>query len=220
MAKPAKRKRILVCAATARELDACKPAGFEKEGIAFAVTGVGIPLTLARLIPLIAQRPPELIVNVGIAGAYPGAGLNIGELVLGQSEVFGDIGMETPGQEWFTPVSRMPWADAEYRLPLPLSIEPFMEEPPQPLRIGRGCTVNACAGRAETGDMRRMLFRADFESMEGAAVALAAMMAAVPACEIRAVSNIAAERDMRPENIELALRNLGSYFCEWIGNRI
>lgn len=212
----AKAKHILVCAATARELEACKPAAFEKNGITFAVTGVGIPLTLARLIPLIAQRKPDLIVNIGIAGAYPDSGLNIGELVLGQNEVFGDIGMETPGSEWFTPVSRMPWSDAEYRLPLPLSIEPFMDEPPQPLRIGKGCTVNACAGRAETGVMRRMLFHADFESMEGAAVALAAMMAAIPASELRAVSNIAAERDMRPENIETALRNLGDYFAAWL----
>lgn len=220
---------ILFCAATLRELDAClgrfgrpfdslpsgprpwaRPIGRHLA----AITGVGIPLTLARLMPLAAEFRPESMVNVGIAGAYPGSGLGIGDLAVAESETFGDLGMETPGPESFLPLAGMPWCDAEYLRPLVLSVEPFAGTGgPRP---AHGCTVNACAGREETGLLRRSLTGADFESMEGAAVALAAREIGVPACEVRAISNFASTRDMRQENIALALDNLGSYMGGWL----
>lgn len=217
---------VLICAATARELSSAgldPGGGGASAGAAasriIAVTGVGIPMTLARLAPLIASHRPSLIVNVGIAGAYPGSGLAVGDLVAGESEVFGDLGMELPGPEAFQPLGGMPWADPEYREPLPLTLAPFRLPRTDPLlRAGRGCTVNACAGRRETGERRRRLFGADFESMEGAAAALAGRLAGIPVAEARAISNIAAERDMRPANVELALRNLGAFLRRWLGD--
>jgi nucleoside phosphorylase len=76
--------------------------------------------------------------------------------------------------------------------------------------------VNACTGTAATGARRRVLTGADFESMEGAAVALAGLEAGIPVAEFRAISNAAADRDMRPENIGLALRGLGSFVSAWL----
>lgn len=207
---------ILFCAATPRELQAAEshvPAA-RKAACHFSVTGVGIPLTLARLVPLLASLRPRLVVNLGIAGAYPGAGLEVGDLVAGESEVFGDLGLELPGPEAFQPLAGLHWADAEYRQPLLLTAEPFPG-----LRRGRGCTVNACTGRRETGERRRVLSGADFETMEGAAAALAGSLAGIPVAEVRAISNPASDRDMRPERIELALHNLGVYLSgrlrEW-----
>lgn len=235
----------LVCAATVREMDACLAGrGLRFESLpehgelawartwsdggrayVLAVTGVGIPLTMARLLPLAAGCAPRLILNVGIAGAYVGSGLGLGDVVVGESECFGDLGMETPGPEIFLPLATMPWADEVYRTPFPLETAPLLTAPlltaPSPtapqVRTGRGCTVNACTGRAETGLLRRKLFSADFESMEGAAVALVARMLGLPAGELRAVSNFASTRDMRPENIDTALRNLSVYMAGWFG---
>lgn len=192
---------VLICAATARELDAAR--GLASENRILCVTGVGIPMTLARLPSLIAGRRPALILDVGIAGAYPESGLAVGDLVAGESEVFGDLGMELPGPDAFLPVGEAPWADEIYRRPLPLAVSPNIS-----IRTGKGCTVNACTGTRATGALRRRLFGADFESMEGAAVALAGTLAGVPVAEIRAISNHASDRDMRPENVDLALRNL------------
>lgn len=228
------RGPTLVCAATARELAAAggeEPLARPDQGAAgspgrgnriFSVTGVGIPMTLARLLPLIALHKPSLLVNIGIAGAYPGSGLAIGDLVAGESEAFGDLGMETPGPESFQPLGTMPWADREYREPLTLVPETFPAIPAKDRlaslapRRGRGCTVNACAGRKETGELRRRLFGADFETMEGAAVALAGSLLGIPVAEIRAISNFASERDMRPENVSLALGNLEVYLSGWL----
>ncbi|MBV9848547.1 MAG: hypothetical protein JO250_02550, partial [Armatimonadetes bacterium] len=78
--------------------------------------------------------------------------------------------------------------------------------------IGRGCTVNACAGTEATGRRREELFGAAFETMEGAAVAQAGQMLGIPVAEVRAISNIAARRDMRPENIRRALDRLAAFF--------
>lgn len=194
---------VLICAATARELDAAR--GLSGEDGILAVTGAGIPLAMARLTALVAERRPALIVNVGIAGAYPGSGLAIGDVVAGESEAFGDLGMELPGPGGFLPIGEASWADAVYRRPLPLVTAPFGAVP---ARTGKGCTVNACAGTRATGELRRRLFGADFESMEGAAAALAGSLAGVPVAEIRAISNFASDRDMRPEHVELALRSL------------
>lgn len=220
---------ILICAATVMELDAClsvrgepfealpadaRPWVRRLGSHLLAATGVGIPLTLARLLPLASERRPELIVNVGVAGAYLGSGLGIGDMAAAESEVFGDLGMETSGPEAFLPLGGMPWADEMYRQPLPLLLEPFRGD--GALRPAKGCTVNACAGRAETGKRRREMFSADFETMEGAAVALAARELGIPVCEARAISNFASDRDMRPENMALALGSLGVYMDGWL----
>lgn len=209
---------VLVCAATARELDAAR--GLASENRILCVTGVGIPMTLAGLPSLIAERRPALILDIGIAGAYPESGLAVGDLVAGESEVFGDLGMELPGPEGFLPVGEAPWADEIYKRPLPLATALFgtaafgaatsgaASPGGVPIRTGKGCTVNACTGTRATGALRRRLFGADFESMEGAAVALAGALAGIPVAEIRAISNLASDRDMRPGHVDLALRNL------------
>jgi futalosine hydrolase len=220
---------ILLCAATRMELDACLgplgeafdslPAGprpwTRRRGrVLLAVTGPGIPLTLARLMPLAATERPSALVDIGIAGAYAGSRLSIGDLAAGESEQFGDLGMETSGPEVFLPISGFDWSDPLYARPLPLSLEPLAKA--AILKRMRGCTVNACTGTAATGARRRSLTGADFESMEGAAVALAGAELGIPAAEVRAISNVAADRDMRPENIGLALRALGGFVSAWL----
>jgi futalosine hydrolase len=220
---------MLLCAATRMELDAClgllgetfdvlapgpRPWTRRRGRVLLAVTGPGIPLTLARLLPLAAAERPAAIIDIGIAGAYAGSGLAVGDLVAGESEQFGDLGMESPGPEAFLPISRFDWSDPIYARPLPLSLEPWGRHPKP--RKGRGCTVNACTGTAAVGARRRAQTGADFESMEGAAVALAASELGYPAAEIRAISNAASDRDMRPENIGTALRALGAFVSSWL----
>lgn len=193
---------LLVCAATLPELQAFGALG--DEGV---LTGVGIPAALARMLEVGGQKRPARILNIGIAGAYPSSGLAIGDIVLGTSEVYGDIGLELPEAPGFQPAGEAPWG-AFYREPLPLTrLREFAGA-----RMGRGCTVNTCTGTLATGERREQLFDAHFETMEGAAVAQAGQILHIPVCEIRAISNIAARRDMQPENIQLALRRLRDYF--------
>jgi futalosine hydrolase len=209
--------RLLVCAATRFERAAFLRPEEEaatstddvcllESGIVAATTGVGIPATFQTLWPLVRQFRPARILNIGIAGAYPSSGRQIGELVMGWDEIYGDLGMELPEEPGFTSLRDTAFSPALYRDPLPLVELPEFDAP-EVLR-GRGCTVNICAGTERTGWLRERLFGVDFETMEGAAVAQIGQSEGVPVCELRAVSNRAGQRDMRPENIRRALENL------------
>ncbi len=198
----------LICAATAGELATWDDGIFP--GDERFVSGVGIPETLARLLPKVLAGGYERIVNIGIAGAYPSSGLVVGDIVIARREVYGDVGMELPDAPGFWAISATPFGAAY--------ADPFVLDCPSELRGGSaipatGATVNVCAGTDATGRLREALFDAGFETMEGAAVAHVGRVAFVPVTEIRAISNIAAHRDMRPENIRLALSNLREYFA-------
>ena len=197
---------LLVCAATEMELRAFGEVRAEAGQESF-LTGVGIPVALAKTLQSAGRLRPARILNIGIAGAYPGSGLAIGDIVIGTSEIYGDVGFELPGAPGFRHVGESPWGDF-YREPLALTVFPEFAG----AREGRGCTVNTCTGTEATGRLRERLFSAAFETMEGAAVAQAGYVLKLPVCEIRAISNIASDRDMRPENIKLALTKLQSYF--------
>lgn len=173
------------------------------------LTGVGIPLALAQTLTVAGRLRPRRILNIGIAGAYPSSGLQIGDVVIGRSEVYGDVGFGLPDAPGFRHLSESEWG-AFYQTALPLT--QFAEFPAS--RLGSGCTVNACTGTETVGRLRESFFHASFETMEGAAVAQAGQTLGIPVCEIRAVSNFASTRDMRPENIRLALAALTAYFAE------
>jgi futalosine hydrolase len=215
--------RLLACAATLPELQAFgelpdtsalfEAAACVTDGkIAFCLTGVGIPSVFARLMPVVERLKPSLLLNIGIAGAYPESGIAIGDVVIGEAEVYGDVGFELPEPPGFRSLVESEFGEF-YRTPIPLAVESVYLQEPAGFRqhVVRGCTVNACTGTEATGRLRAQVTGAAFESMEGAAVAQVGRQAGVPVCEVRAVSNIAATRDMRPENVALALARLRDY---------
>lgn len=219
-----------------------------REELTLFVTGVGIPAALANTLHLLQCVRPACILNIGIAGAYlrdlptpSPQQLRIGDIAIGTSEVYGDVGFELSTEPktdapHFQSIQSSPFGETLYAS-LPLSTElygrplnlfsatpPASEAPndssletaasaisPYSALAGKGCTVNQCTGTAQTGRLRASLFDADFESMEGAAVAQAGQLHRIPVVEIRSISNYASTRDMRPENIRLALTNLRRY---------
>ncbi len=196
----------LVCAATENEL-AVWDDGLFPHCERF-VSGVGIPATFATLMPKVLAGDYSLLVNIGIAGAYPGSGLAIGEVVLGLGETYADLGMELPDPPGFLPLHETAFG-GDYQKVYPLVRPRELANPDT--RVAYGATVNACTGTTEMGFRRASQFGSAFETMEGAAVAHVGQIGGVPVCEIRAVSNIAARRDIRPENIRRALGNLREY---------
>jgi futalosine hydrolase len=208
----------LHCAATFAELEAFGLEGASEvepgflwrssQGL-FAVTGVGIPRTVLTVSRLLQHYHPELLVNIGIAGAYDGSGLVIGDVVVGVTETFVDLGMETDEGDGFIPLGTTDFADESLRAPLSLAVPRGSIDGCKP---AHGATVNSCAGTDATGARRRTRFQVDFESMEGAAAALVALDRNIPIVEIRAISNFAARRDMRPENIQIALTELSRFW--------
>ena len=204
--------KILLCAATKFELDTLSP---DMDGERW-ITGVGIPQVFGRYAEIAHLSELNSIVNIGIAGAYPNSGARIGDIVIGESEVYGDIGFELPEEPGFRSITESDFG-AEYREPFPLRVPKslsWINLPPY--LVGRGCTVSTCTGTRKTGELREKLFAAHFETMEGAAIAQCANRLGVPMIEVRAISNIASDRDMKPENIRLALDNLRKFLSAWL----
>lgn len=195
---------MLVCAATEVEC-ACWGAPDPTETL--LATGVGIPATLACLWDL--PSVPTSVLHVGIAGAYPDTGLAIGDVVVVRTDCFADLGMELPETPHFLPLAKSPFANRTA-----LKYEWIVPDLPDARVVDAG-TVSSCTGTIVTGTARRDAHGIQIESMEGAAVAMAVERWQVPSVQVRAISNIAADRSIDREGIRLAFDSLTRWLARY-----
>jgi nucleoside phosphorylase len=239
--EPSKKTKVWICASTELEAQSI-PLSWKKWGMESLIVGVGIPEVLSTLynkyLLLDEREKPTFIINVGIAGVYPKSynekKMGIGDLVLGTSDCYGDVGMELPdsvgnASSRFTPITTTDFGGFYKKI---FSFEPYPDwmqtssDHDFNIHLGKGCTVNQCTGRDSTGIYREKVFTVDFESMEGAALAQFANQYQIPIWQIRAFSNVAANRNMDPRNIQKSLNNLEEYLdaqtvslLEWIDSK-
>lgn len=213
--------KILVCAATELELSFAFPEledsilpqpGVLQHGHNFyAVTGIGLPHTIFHLTRLIQDIKPDLVLHVGICGAYPGSGLKIGEVVRVGREAFADIGVEDIDGRFISADDLEfsgDWVIDETPPEDVAKVAPELD-PLYALPVVTGCSVNLSSGQDKTAKARSKKYEAQVESMEGAGVFFVCKELQVPAMEIRAVSNIAGNRDLDMWDKDLAVRKLG-----------
>jgi len=188
------------------------------EGRGFAVVlGVGLLEFATNLSVLLsrfaAEGPFTHVVLVGICGAYPGRGLNVGNVVRVDSEVVGDLGVvESDGS--FTPWHKVCATSANGSVPQTSAqvyessslrgVPAWLSN----LKPVAGLSVNCCTGTASMAKERVENFNVDVESMEGAACFSICHAFGVPCYEIRAVSNFATTRDKSTWRIKDALASL------------
>ena len=159
------RARILVVAATAREL---APPG-DWIGIICGVGPVEAAVATARAI---AEHQPQAIVHVGIAGARARCALPPGAIVVGASSHYCDLGDLPP--EWAT-----------------REVAPSSDLLESMRRAVPEATCRPIGTTARVGGTTEH----DVEAMEGFAVLRAAQKARLPAIEVRAISNDIEESD-------------------------
>lgn len=209
---------IFITASTEFELHALqsKLVDFSHE-IEFHVTGVGILESTFKLTELTKQNP-ELIIQIGIAGAYFQE-LAIGECVLVNSELLADQGAED--HENFLDVfdlnlqqpNKFPFSGAQLR-------NPWIHHYPNNFKQVLGATVNLSAGKLSTIELRKNKFKADIETMEGAALHYVCLQKNIPFLQFRAISNYVEPRNKDNWEIELALQNLSNQVSEFIINQL
>lgn len=192
------------------------------DGRGFAVVlGVGLLEFSTNLSVLLsrfaAEGPFTHVVLVGICGAYPGRGLNIGDVVRVDSEIVGDLGVvERDGtfvpwrkvsngsENSQNPVSALVYESSSLR-----GVPAWLSN----LKPVAGLSVNCCTGTASMAKERVENFNVDVESMEGAACFSICRAFGVPCYEIRAVSNFATTRDKSTWRIADALAALRTVLC-------
>jgi len=151
---------ILVVAATQAELRG-------SDGAEALVCGVGPVDAAARTAAALAERRPQAVVHVGIAGARAFAGP---QLVVGSEAVYCDADDARWIELRASPDPRL--VEAARRVLPDARLEP----------IGTSARVGGSHG-------------CEIEAMEGYAVLRAAAIAGVPAVEVRATANAIAEPD-------------------------
>jgi nucleoside phosphorylase len=148
--------------------------------------GVGPVDAAAATAAALVRARPAAIVHVGIAGARRASGLLPPALVIGEASIYCDLGVPS---EWaphtLTPDGRL--LDAVGRA-VPSAVR---------RTIGTSGRVGATTG-------------CDVEAMEGFAVLRAAMLAGVPAIEVRAIANAIEETDRSRWQFDAAFRAIVS----------
>ncbi len=177
------------------------------QDVCLAHGGIGKAAAAAATISLLLACQADTLLLFGCGGAYPNSGLNIGDLALADSEIFGDEGVAT--RQGFENLAAMglPMRTEDQTFFNNWPTDPRLQERAQAALLGK-CganhrklvkgafvTVSTCTGttagaieiEARTGGI--------CENMEGAAVALACRQLSVPILEIRGISNRVEDRD-------------------------
>lgn len=203
-------KHILFVAATQIEIKTIKKwwddyAHLHPDlSLTFLITEVGMPWTVYHLTKELMERNYDLIVQIGIAGAY-NRDLEIGDVVAVLTEIHGDLGYEEVDET----VQALDEFSGEYdRVITNMSLNKwFTFEIPKVI----GLTVDTTSGIIETVERRTWQYGADIESMEGFAFHLVASQFKVPYVQIRAISNPIEQRNKDHWDIPFALKNLNHF---------
>ncbi len=128
------------------------------------ICGVGPVEAAAATARALAAGRVDALLHVGLAGARPSAAIAVGSLVVGSSSRYEDLATSEP----LAPSTALPDRRLVAAVARALGVEP--------LPIGTSARVGS-------------IVACDVEAMEGFAVLRACELAAVPAVEVRAVSN-------------------------------
>ncbi len=172
------------------------------------VAGIGRTNAAAATTQAILEDGPiAAVVSIGIAGALPDSGLELGELVVASESVYVEEGLETP--EGFGDMRTLGFPLGEFegnRVPADATL---LTKCSALGRVGAIATVATCSG---TDRLAREVVRrtgAIAEAMEGAAVLHAARRLGAPAIEVRAISNTTGDRPEQRWEIARAFATLG-----------
>ncbi len=213
--------KTLICTATSIELGGIFPSispseiedagsGFEKEGLSFLVTGIGVLNTYSSLVRFHLNTPVDRVLQIGIAGAYTGAREEVkesGTLVIIEKEVVADLGAE--GTDSFLSLSDLELGDPEYYESRNLTIfDDLFGNTLKDIPVVTGATVNTATGKEATGIIRTEKYGVEVESMEGAGAMKFGEDFAIPVLQIRSISNIATTRDRESWDIVGAIKSL------------
>ena len=174
--------------------------------VSFHESGVGILNTTFTLSSLVVEAQPDLIVQVGIAGTFDQKLL--GKVVVVKEEFLGDLGVEENGN--FKDVF-------DLKLELPGRF-PFLKKRLPNVWLNKfnllnlptvtGITVNEVSTRPKRIDQLQKKYKAEIESMEGAALHYVGLQTNIPILQIRSISNAIGERDKSKWIIDDALYEL------------
>lgn len=163
---------------------------------------------------LFTRFNPEAVVVFGVGGAYPASGAKVGDIALATEEVAGDEGVLI--REGFKDVEYIKTGKVAIFSTYPAS-GPLVRRSLQLLTSHQGSgnhgihagtfvTLSTCTGTAERARELETRYHGLCENMEGAAVAQVAGLHGIPWIEVRGISNLVEDRDLRKWDIPRAAK--------------
>jgi futalosine hydrolase len=166
---------------------------------------------------MLARFDPVALVVFGIGGAYPSSGAGIGDLAIAKEEIAGDEGVLTRDgfkDTGYIGIPLLRTATSVVYTTYPAS-EPLMHRSLQSLvahrksgqgkvHVGSFITLSTCTGTTVRAKELEERYHGLCENMEGAAVAQVAALHGMPWLEVRGISNIVEDRDLKKWDIPKA----------------
>jgi len=196
--------------------------------ILLAATGIG-KINAASATTLLLERfSPELLVNTGCGGAFPGCGLSVGDLAVADSECLADEGVQTPGGWRGLELIGIPvFEGGGERIFNRIPLDGVLARGARECAVGDGfhavlgpfLTVSTCSGTSAQGEELLRRFPGICENMEGGAVAQVALCYGVPLLEVRGVSNMVEDRDLARWDLKRAVSEAQRFLLSYLATR-
>jgi len=216
--------KILIVAATPGEIEPliekCQrewteaQAGSFNKGeitIEFLITGIGMTCTSYALGKVLPGSKPDLCINAGIAGAFPGK-FEIGDVVHVVKDSIPEMGAtDSDGRHLSLPEMGLTEdiSNTDGLINKEAGAYNFLPR-------ATGITVNTVHGDNGGITQVQMKFPADIETMESAAFYYCCIKEGVSFLAIRAISNIIEPRDRSKWDIPLAIKKLNIQLVELV----
>jgi len=200
---------IAICVATRLEQADLADSG-AIAGVTFEVvrTGVGPVNAAIALTRFLASNPTRLVISCGIGGAYPESGLQPESVACAETEIYADLGAESPDGFLDMEAIGFPVVKEHYNL---LPLDRF----PAPTRVPF-VTRTTCTGNLESALEVVKRTAGAVESMEGAAIVHTALAHGLPVGEIRGISNPIGNRDRAAWRLHEAAHAAVEILSGWI----
>ncbi len=180
------------------------------------VAGIGICSTTFLLTKTLLENKYDLIINTGICGSFRDD-VPIGSVVNVIKDEFADLGItdknnfHTLFDENLIEKNQFPYKNGTLA-------NNFNNNYLSKFRKVNGITVNSASGNRYQIEMRKNKYKADIESMEGAAFFYVCLNENLPFIQIRSISNFVEERNKKAWNIPLAVENLNIELTNLLNN--
>lgn len=196
---------IVLVAATELEFSLLKNSKLNSiHSIDFKTHGVGMLLATYHLLE-IANKKPDLIIQVGIAGTFDHS-IQIGDVTIVEKEFLGDTGAEN--KEEFLSIHALNFIGSnDFPFTESALINKNKQYFPSHLKKVNAITVNTSSGHNPTIDQRKLTFLPQIESMEGACLHYICLQKNIPFIQFRGISNVIEPRNKDNWNIPLAVKN-------------
>ncbi|WP_038056331.1 futalosine hydrolase [Thermus amyloliquefaciens] len=190
--------------------------GLRGEGFVYLEAGIGKVNAALTLAAWAARHPVEKALLFGIAGAYPGSGLALGDLVLVGEEVEADLGLKAGLAPLGFPALELEGRRFYNRFPLDPGLTQGLARA-LGLEVAVGLTRDLVSESPEEAQALARQWGAQVESMEGAAFARACLALGVRGAELRAISNPAGVRDKGAWRVREAVEALEGAVARVLG---